>query len=575
MRRVFYSLCALLFVVVSTAFSVVDHPTIAFNEAGERVESDSCSLSRRHHEAVKSLHLWRDTLRAERLWRDVIAEDGDYAPALYNLSRLSSLSAEESLTFAKRAYRADTTNKWYCDNYAMMLFGNGDYDKALELYKYLLTLDSRQTSTYYYLSYIYAQRNQPYSAIAVLDSAELRIGRNAYLDRVRLQLLIDTHQYEKAINIGRRTVEDNPYDVEARLGLAATYERAQRDSLARLTYEEAYRIDTTRLETIIELLDYNIRQSNLVEQFRFEEMILCHERVPLDVKLERMDAFMEGEFYRDNYFRVGGLVSAIKRHYPTDRNVIRLVTLHLCHGGMFEEAAEYLRSHTYDANAMSEDFSLLVAIDTELEDEEAIFSDLERGLQFFPDDVKLISMYSIVHYYADDTKGAIRILRNATKRLKRAEDLSYCWGRIGDLYHEVEDDKEAFKAYRKALDYNPENVEVLNNYAYYLSLRDEELNTALAMSSLAITLEADNYNYIDTHAWVLHRLGRNAEAKRYMRQALMLSQHGEPSLLAHYGDILWALDEKFMAETYWHKAVDAGYDADEMAEHIAQIKQDR
>ena len=80
-------------------------------------------------------------------------------------------------------------------------------------------------------------------------------------------------------------------------------------------------------------------------------MILCHERVPLDVKLERVDAFMEGEFYRDNYFRVGGLVSAIKRHYPTDRNVIRLVTLHLCHGGMFEEAAEYLRSHTYDANA--------------------------------------------------------------------------------------------------------------------------------------------------------------------------------------------------------------------------------
>jgi Tfp pilus assembly protein PilF len=184
-------------------------------------------------------------------------------------------------------------------------------------------------------------------------------------------------------------------------------------------------------------------------------------------------------------------------------------------------------------------------------------------------------MYSLLYHYSDDTKGAIRILRNATKRLKNSEDLSYCWGRIGDLYHELENDKEAFKAYRKALDYNPENVEVLNNYAYFLSLRNEQLDKALAMSSLAIVLEADNYNYIDTHAWVLHCLGRNDEAKRYMRQALMLSQHGEASLLAHYGDILWALGERFMAETYWQKAIDAGYDADEMAEHIAQLKQDK
>ena len=95
------------------------------------------------------------------------------------------------------------------------------------------------------------------------------------------------------------------------------------------------------------------------------------------------------------------------------------------------------------------------------------------------------------------------------------------------------------------------------------------------MSLLAVTLEENNYNYIDTYAWVLHCLGRDSEAKKYMRQALMLSQHSESSLLAHYADILWALGEGFMADIYWQKAVDAGYDANEMAEHIAQIKQDK
>ena len=575
MRRVFFTLSALLFVVVSTAFSVVDHPTIALNEAGVRVESDSCSLSRRHHEAVKSLHIWKDTLRAERLWQEIIAEDGDYAPALYNLSILRRAKLNEATKLAKMAYYADTTNKWYLDSYATMLFDLGGLDEALPLFQRLLSMDSQQTSTYYYLSCIYTHNNDIESAISILDSAEVRMGPNPYLDRIKVELLIDTRQYDRAINLGRRAVEDSPYDVDARLALASTYERAKRDSLARVAYEEAYRIDTTRLETIIEILDYNIRTKNVAEQFRFEDMVFNHERVPLDLKIARMEEFMEGDFYRQNFFRVGGLINTLTKQYPTDRDVVAMYTMHLCRAGMMQEAQEYLRSHTNDANVTPEDFSLLIALDTSLKDEDAIFNDLVRGLELFPYDVKLISMYAMVHYYSDDTNGAIRVLRKATKRLKNSEDLSYCWGRIGDLYHELENDKEAFKAYSTALNYNPENVEVLNNFAYYLSLHNEELDKALAMSLLAITLEADNYNYIDTYAWVLHCLGRDAEAKKYMRQALMLSKHGDASLLAHYADILWALGEKFMAETYWQKAVNAGYDADEMAEHIAQLKQDK
>jgi predicted negative regulator of RcsB-dependent stress response len=73
---------------------------------------------------------------------------------------------------------------------------------------------------------------------------------------------------------------------------------------------------------------------------------------------------------------------------------------------------------------------------------------------------------------------------------------------------------------------------------------------------------------------VLHRLGRNEEAKVAMRQALSLSGQKESALLAHYGDILWALGEKFMADTYWKKAVEMGYDAEEMRLHQMKLKED-
>jgi hypothetical protein len=57
-----------------------------------------------------------------------------------------------------------------------------------------------------------------------------------------------------------------------------------------------------------------------------------------------------------------------------------------------------------------------------------------------------------------------------------------------------------------------------------------------------------------------------------MRQALSLSGQRDAALLAHYGDILWALGEKIMADTYWKKAVEVGYDAEEMQQHQQQLK---
>jgi Tfp pilus assembly protein PilF len=91
------------------------------------------------------------------------------------------------------------------------------------------------------------------------------------------------------------------------------------------------------------------------------------------------------------------------------------------------------------------------------------------------------------------------------------------------------------------------------------------------MSQRALYLAPDNYSYIDTHAWVLHCLGRSDEAKTLMRQALSLSSQRDPDILAHYGDILWSLGEHFLAETYWEKAVDSGYDAQLMEERRQKL----
>ena len=94
------------------------------------------------------------------------------------------------------------------------------------------------------------------------------------------------------------------------------------------------------------------------------------------------------------------------------------------------------------------------------------------------------------------------------------------------------------------------------------------------MAGRAIVLEENNPTYLDTYAWVLYRLGRYDEAKKTMQQALSLDRSQNPDLQLHYGDILAALGEKFMAEVYWKKALEGGYDdPDAIVERFRRLKE--
>ena len=133
-----------------------------------------------------------------------------------------------------------------------------------------------------------------------------------------------------------------------------------------------------------------------------------------------------------------------------------------------------------------------------------------------------------------------------------------------DVEHRRNNMKECYKAYEKALKLNPDNEGVLNNYAYFLSLENRDLERALKMVCRALELSANNPTYLDTKAWVLYKLGRYAEAKKVMQQALSFDRSQGYEYALYYGDILYALGEEFMAKVYWRKALERGADKDEI-----------
>ena len=92
------------------------------------------------------------------------------------------------------------------------------------------------------------------------------------------------------------------------------------------------------------------------------------------------------------------------------------------------------------------------------------------------------------------------------------------------------------------------------------------------MSVRACELEPSNATYLDTKGWILYRLGRYEEAKPIMLQAVSLDKTSSTVLLMHYGDVLYALGEEFMAGVYWRRALSGGHDPAEVNEKLKLLK---
>jgi tetratricopeptide (TPR) repeat protein len=114
--------------------------------------------------------------------------------------------------------------------------------------------------------------------------------------------------------------------------------------------------------------------------------------------------------------------------------------------------------------------------------------------------------------------------------------------------------EEAEADFRKALELNPDQPQVLNYLGYSMVERRMNLDEALAMIERAVAARPDSGYIVDSLGWVLYRLGRYEEAVPHMERAAELMPV-DPVVNDHLGDALWAVGRHREAEFQWKRAL--------------------
>jgi tetratricopeptide (TPR) repeat protein len=204
---------------------------------------------------------------------------------------------------------------------------------------------------------------------------------------------------------------------------------------------------------------------------------------------------------------------------------------------------------------------------------------LEPGLKGSREDrdiyLDLSQVYERGRRYSDAEEAA----RKAESYASDPQDNETAWLLLGAVYERQKQYDKAEDEFKKVLDVNPKNAQVLNYYGYMLADRGVRLDEAHDLIQRAVDIEPLNGAYLDSLGWVYYKQNKLDDAEEMLRKAVEREPH-DPTIRSHLGDIYakqghldQAAAEWEKSVNEWHRSLPADLESDKVAEVERKLNQ--
>ncbi|WP_236668900.1 tetratricopeptide repeat protein [Hymenobacter rubidus] len=544
-------------------------PTAPVLTEREREQSEALFV-----EGVKYVMLEDYTKGLENLLR-AYALSPDNAAINYKIAEANLLSGNlrDATNYSEASIRLDPHNAYYYLLLAQIQASQKQYDGATKTYASLIKEVPNSGNYLFNLADLYLAQNKLPEALTTLDQAEKEFGQVDEISFKKQQIFLKQNKLDLALAEGDKLIKANPTEARYVLAQAEMYASNNRLPDAVRVAQQALRLDPDNPQAHMILAEV-YRQQNQPEQSDQElKQAFASPALDIDARVRILVGYIKqlpnpkesvNQMARD-------LAVATIKTYPKDAKSyavagdIQTLTDH-----KKEARNTYLQALRYD-NSKFQIWQQVVLIDAELNQTDSLLVHTDRALELFPNQASLWFYNGVAHILKKQPTKGVKALEHGRKLVvNNTELLGQFDAQLGDAYHELHQYDKSDAAYEAALVSDPNNVQVLNNYSYFLSLRGEKLDKAKQMSGKVIKQFPENDTYLDTYAWVLYKMKDYAGAKSTLEKAAQTTKDG--SIIEHYGDILYQLGDKTKAEAEWQRAHKIGGTSDQLERKLKEHK---
>lgn len=505
------------------------------------------------------------------------ALDPESCTVMYDLASVYKFMGKDSLAhdFLTRIVRKEPSNQHY--NKALLSFytSTGNKDAAVEVCKGMLENTTSKSEIYITLYSLYSELGNNVKAIEVLDKLETLEGKSEEISVNKLKQYMILQDSVKAIETVLELIKENPEDLRFKTLLGDTYNILGNSTSALEQYKAVLEVEPDNAYALMSLATFHADDASDSLYCEYTERLLKSGGIDTATRVNALIGYINYKMPADTT-SVGDLLKEMSELPFDELEIAEVYVQYLIFVKEKQEVIIPLLEKILSIDPEKRSAMLqLLGFAIEREDYEAVVKYADNALMYIPEMLELYFYKGLSQYHLGDKEKSIETYKKGIERRDENssfEILSLIYTALGDTYHELSMMDACTQAYDSALVYNPEDLGVLNNYAYYLTLENRELQRALEMSYKTIVAEPENPTYIDTYAWVLFALGRYEEAKAYMDKLFLLEELRDAVVYHHAGDIYAKCGDINRAVEFWQKAVEKGADDKVLQKKIKKRK---
>ena len=475
---------------------------------------------------------------------------------------------EKSLDYFKTAARLDNQNDTYMETLAQVYIRQQNYQDAIGVVEKLYDRHKDREDLLEMLFQLYQEVNDYQSAVSVLDRIETIDGKSERLSLAKSEIYTRMGNEKAAVAEMATLAKQYPNNLNYLAMYGESLMMNGETKRALEVYDRILTEEPDNNRVLMSLRTYYQSQQNQTMADSLTKRVLLGRNTSLEEK-----TYLIRQIIGTNEQNGGDSTEVLRMFHQmmavdtTDVDIPMLCATYMDMKKMPSDSIKPVLNHILRLEPDNSVARLhLVGYAWAEDDKDRVIELCQTAREYNPDNMAFYYYQGIAYYQRDSLDQALSTFQNGVSVINErsnADIVSDFYEVMGEILHKKGRVEEAFAAYDSCLQWKPDNIPCLNNYAYYLSLRNENLSKAETMSMKTLKAEPKNATYLDTFAWILFMQERYAEAKIYIDQALQNVETvalngdsiGNAAIYEHAGDIYWYCEDPDKALTFWRDAL--------------------
>ncbi len=413
---------------------------------------------------------------AVKLYRKCLQLDPENAASAYEIGILAMngndpLSAE---SFSRIAYKLDPANEWYALLYVEALQRNNKNSEALKIYEKLVRDFPAKTDVYFDYANCYLRLNKTNEAIEIFNRLEKNIGISPEVSIQKEKIYVKQGKIDKAAEEITKLIEANPSEVKYYGILAELYSANNMNDKAFEIYNKALSIDPVNPYINLSMAEYYRQKKEYDKGFTHLKNAFASDELDIDAKVRiLLSYYVLSENQSELKQQAFELCEVLIAAHPKEAKAYSIAGDFYYRDKKLDKAKEaFLKAIELDKSKYVI-WNQLLIIESELRDYDGMLKNGNEALELFPNEPTVYLLLGIAQLQLKKPVDAIKILNQGKQLVVDNKLLSgQFFANLGDAYYRTKQMDLSDEAYDEALKINPDDTYVLNNYAYYLSLRN-------------------------------------------------------------------------------------------------------